>query len=62
MKEIDTLILQDWTLERYTNQDLDNYNYMYELNHEDLLNQHMLYFSKNITIEHCMNYLKQFNK
>lgn len=64
---VDTLILQTengYIIEKYEGQNLDEYNHIAELNHEQLVTfkTNNYYFMKNITLIEIYNYLaKEFN-
>lgn len=65
---VDTLIVQEengmYKIERYNNQNLDEYNYIAELNHEKLFTCKINndYYMKTISIKDIMDYLvKEFN-
>lgn len=69
----DTLIVErngKYQIEKYTNQDLDNYDYTFEMNHSKLLsekasngvNKFMDDVMKDISLDNIFNYLKkEFN-
>lgn len=57
--KVDTLVLSDGTLEKITDQDLDNYDYLYSVEHERLLSFISVGFF-NVSINTALEYLKQF--
>lgn len=65
-KIIDTLIIERngrYMIESYQGQDLDNYDYDVELNHNELLycKEQDRYFMKDITIKQILDYIKNFD-
>ena len=67
---VDTLIVERngrYTIEPYTDQDLDVYDHAAELNHDKLLENkyrenHGAYYMKDITLDNIFDYLKrQYN-
>ena len=67
---MDTLVVEKdgkYFLERYTEQDLDSYDHIAEVDHENLCNMKVMenkigyWYMKSISIAEIMEYIKQFD-